>query len=313
MALEDLRRYWGHVEFSRGPKFPLKKFNLIVAQEPSRRCGLPAYALSKAVGSPWVCEVHGEYLTAPFLSKQDHALAVWLLRRASAVRAVNRKIEESLKNIGVRNVIFAPAIYIKTEVFRPTVPAGERSKTVLFVGRLSREKGFDLLLESFSLVAKEMPDARLQMVGSGSEETKIRSKIDALGLGKSVTLSGSVPHEKLVAHYGKASMCVSTSFFEGGPRTIFEACSCGTSFVSTKTGIISEVAKDGREGFFVDRAPSEVANRILKLLCDRSLREKMGKNARRLVVENFEWESSVKGYANAYIDLVKRLCSCRGP
>lgn len=305
IALSELRRYWGEVDIAKAPKTPFKKYDLIVAQEPSRRCGLPAYLHASLYGERWVCEVHGEYLQ--YLKLPELALAKWLLRRADAVRAVNKGIARTLKKLGVKNVLHVPSVYINTKLFRPLTPHEERGKLVLFVGRFAFEKGFNLLFKSFKALLEKVPDAKLRLIGRGPEAGRILEYVKSLRLNGRVELIEWLPQSELVKHYNEASVYACTSKFEGGPRTLFEACACETPFVSTPVGIVKDVATDGKEGFIVERDPILFAKRLEALLNNVKLREEMGKQARTLVLEHFEWAKAVERYALAYIDFLKRL------
>ncbi|GEM_PF-872469 len=305
IALNELRRYWGEVDVAKAPKTPFKRYDLVVAQEPSRRCGLPAYLHASLYGERWICEVHGEYLQ--YLKLPELALAKWLLRRADAVRAVNKGIAYALKRFGVKNVLYAPSVYVNTELFHPLTPHEKRERLVLFVGRFVFEKGFDLLFKSFKVLLKKMPDAKLRLIGRGPEANRILGYVKSLELGGRVELIGWLPQSELVKHYNEASVYACTSKFEGGPRTLFEACACETPFVSTPVGVVKDVATNGKEGFITEGDPLLFAKRLETLLNDVKLREEMGKQARMLVLKHFEWTKAVKRYALTYIDFLKRF------
>ncbi|MDW8045600.1 MAG: glycosyltransferase family 4 protein, partial [Nitrososphaerota archaeon] len=91
--------------------------------------------------------------------------------------------------------------------------------------------------------------------------------------------------------------------YEGGPRVAFEAGACYTPFVSTRVGILTEMVPNGVGGFYVNEHPKEIAKKISILLLDSKLRQRMGENLREIVLKNFEWNTSIKRYAEAYLKI----------
>jgi len=183
---------------------------------------------------------------------------------------------------------------------------GRRGKIVLFVGRLVDQKDPELLLESFAHVVQEEKDAKLWIVGRGPLEQFMRRKVQSLGLdGKVSFYIGWASWETLAKMYNEASVFVCTSLYEGGPKVVVESAACGTPFVTTSVGIIPETFKDGEGGFIVnDRNPEIIAERVVKLLGDQSLRERMGRIGRSIVEREFEWNKAVKRYADTLQQLV---------
>lgn len=309
IAIDELRRYWGEVEVSDGLHLPrARRYDLVVAQEPTLRIGLPALMQAKLSGAAMICEVHGNYLEGGFLPLKDLLAARFVLRQSHFVRAVNRQIASSLKRMGVRNVMVIPSVYIKLDVFRPLNPHSSRRPVVLSASRLVPEKGLELLIEAVPVLARDFPGLEVRIVGDGPERGPLKSLADRLGVGSVVRFYGWVGQDELVRHYNEAAVFVCTSHYEGGPRTVFEAAACQTPFVSTAVGLVPEVFNHGREGFIVrERDPVKIAEYISALLNDPELREGMGERGREIVAREFEWEKAVRRYAEAYL----KICSSR--
>ncbi|MDW7977461.1 MAG: hypothetical protein RMH74_01510 [Candidatus Caldarchaeum sp.] len=71
VALEELRRHWGYVEVSTNPLTPkLRRYDLVIAQEPTLRIGFPSLLQHKLSRAVFICEVHGNYLQAGFFSEE---------------------------------------------------------------------------------------------------------------------------------------------------------------------------------------------------------------------------------------------------
>ena len=302
IAFEDLKRYWGEVIFARPPRIPLGRYDLVIAQEPTLRVGPAAYLAAKLSGAKFVVEVHGEYL-GRWLTRTQRAVSELVLRRADLVRAVNGRIARQLYEMGLRRVVVIPAIYIKTDIFKPMKRHHERSKTIIYAGRLVPEKNLPLLIKAFKLVLREEPSAKLLLIGKGPERGALLRLIESLGIDKNaVLLDRWLSSRELAVYYNEAAVFALTSRYEGGPRAVCEAGACETPFVSTPVGILPEIVRDGVGGFFLRRwDPVELSEKLITLLQDHELRQKMGGEFRRIVTGRFEWGRAVRFYAESYL------------
>ena len=309
IAMGTLRKYWSIVHYAKPPKIRPGKYDLIVAQEPTVRTGLPALLLAKLTSTPLFCEVHGNYL--PHLNLIQSAVAYRVLKSSALVRAVNKTIEKQLHQVGVSKTITIPSIYVNPDIFHPIKKHHERRKTILFAGRLTPEKGLDLLLNAYKHITEQTADTELIIVGRGPLKTWLTQTIDSVKLGKHVRVLDWVTQQELVKFYNEAAILACTSRYEGGPRVVFEAAACETPSVSTRVGIVPEALQDGVEVILVDRNPAQIAEAAVKLLEDPQLRQRMGEAARRKTLALFSWEEAVKRYANAYIKALADINSVK--
>ena len=300
IAFDDLKKYWGDVEFAKPPYIPLKRYDLVIGQEPTPRIGIPAYLAAKLTGAKLVMEVHADYIHSA-LSPLQKSIAIHLLKQCDLVRAVSGKIARELRELGIRNVAMIPSIYIKTDIYRPVKPHRERRPIILSVGRLVKQKNFPLLLKAFKILIEEVPEAKLIIIGRGPLEDEILEYVRRLYLKDSFKLVKRwLSEEDLVKMYNDAAILAITSHYEGGPRVVFEAGACHTPFVSTPVGILAETAKDGVHGFFAESV-EEFAEKMVILLQNPDMREKMGEAFRKMIVEKFEWDHAVRLYAKSYL------------
>jgi len=303
IAFDELQRYWGEVSFIKPPQLiKPRRYDLIIAQEPTLRIGIYAYLLSKITGAKLILEVHADYLESGLTPLQKR-IAEYLLKRCSLVRAVSWKIAEDIKRLGAKNIVMIPSIYVKTDIFRPLKNHSSRRPIILSIGRLVKQKNFPLLLSAFKKVEEEISEAELVIHGRGPQEKEILYLARKLGLKNFKLFTQWLPEEELVNLYNEAALLAITSKYEGGPRVAFEAGACHTPFVSTRVGILTEVARHGLHGFFADK-PGEFAEKIITLIQDPLLREKMGENFRKLVKESFEWCKSIRKYAECYLSII---------
>jgi glycosyltransferase involved in cell wall biosynthesis len=303
MALGTLRKYWGMVHYAKPPLIRPGKYDLIVAQEPTLRTGLPALLLAKLTATPLFTEVHADYL--PHLNLIQRAIAYRVLKSSNLVRAVNKTITRQLNQIGISKTATIPSIYIDPKTFHPTKKHSQRSKTILFISRLTHQKGLDLLLDSYKIIVEKTPDTELLIVGRGPLKPWLIEEIRSANLTGHVKLYDWAPQSMLVNLYNEAAILACTSRYEGGPRVVFEAAACETPSVSTRVGIIPEALQDGVEVCLVDRDPEQIAEAAVKLLKDPELRQRMGEAARQKTLQLFSWEEAVKRYAETYIKAAK--------
>ena len=169
-------------------------------------------------------------------------------------------------------------------------PAALSGTTILSAGRLTRQKGFDLLIRAFARVAAERPDWRLRICGGGHERNHLQRLIDEHGLRDLVTLTGRV--KRLGTEMQRASLFVLSSRFEGFPLILLEAMSKGLPVVSfdCPTGPRA-VIDNHRNGILVPAGDIDaLANSILEVIDEDELRLRLGAAA-ALTAHNYTIEA----------------------
>lgn len=136
---------------------------------------------------------------------------------------------------------------------------------LLGVGRLSHEKGFDLLIESFAEVRKTYPGAGLLIVGEGRQRASLESDVQAYGLADSVCMPGYA--DCVPALIKRSDLLVMPSSTEGLPITLLEALGLGASVLASPVGDIADVLRGGQAGFLLeDRSTASLAREIVEIL-----------------------------------------------
>jgi glycosyltransferase involved in cell wall biosynthesis len=190
------------------------------------------------------------------------------------------------------------------------------NQRLLFVGRISPEKGLHILLDAYKKVIEYFPQTLLEFIGPKSasplefifklsDDPKVSNLssfcngfyIDYLKaqipttLKDQVIFTGTVPHSDLNQYYCNASVYVQPSFTEAFPFPIVEAMSSSMAVVATRVGGIPEALENSKTGLLVDPGDvDKLAEAILRLLKDKKLRENMSKEARKRAIERFSWE-----------------------
>jgi glycosyltransferase involved in cell wall biosynthesis len=162
-------------------------------------------------------------------------------------------------------------------------PKAPQPALVLFVGRLSRAKGVDLLLEAFAALAHT--DARLRLVGPAGD-VDVDTLARRYGIAERVERVGEVPHDALAAHYHQASVLVLPSRSEGFGCVLAEALLCGRPIVTTQVGGMVEIASSA----VGDTVPGDDP-RALAVALDRVLDARFDPAALRRAGQAYAWST----------------------
>lgn len=225
-------------------------------------------------------------MARPILKRQERTV----LRNANKVLVQSsytkrRVIKKHGLDGDAVNVVPVP---VDTETFSPGQPETDL-KEVVFVGRLNDpRKNTALLLEAFAHLIKDVPDAKLTLVGE-EPDARYTELIDELGIRENVSTPGKV--DSVVPYLRQAAVFAFPSRQEGFGIAALEALACGTPVVSTRCGGPEDFVVHGETGYQVDEGDVEgFANAIHDLLNSPADQERMGMAGRELVVENYARE-----------------------
>lgn len=238
---------------------------------------LPAIATRK----PFVLQLWGSDaelgLRAPFVTRP-------LVRRARIVLCPSRALAEDARRLGAREVRVVPSgVDVPAEIDAPDHPPH-----VLYVGRLSEEKGVPELLEA----TKGLPRV---IVGDGPLRDDAPDTV------------GFVPPRELGAHYERAAVVVCPSRREGYGVVAREAMAHGRPVVASAVGGLLDAVEDGVTGLLVPpRDPAALRAALERLLVDDELRGRLGAAARERARERFSWEVCVAALLETYRDVLSR-------
>jgi glycosyltransferase involved in cell wall biosynthesis len=277
--------------------------------------GIGALWLLRGRNIPLVSEIHhveGYPIATTLREKAWRAVAMRYLplaaKRVAAFRAVNqREVPELLRKLGIpaAKILVLPSLYMDFDIYRP-LPDVPKLYDMLFVGRLAANKGIGLIVDALATVQKQHPDVKLAIRGEGELRAELQQHIAALGLEKNVIWLERVADAAAMARlYQNARMLICASTVEGNPRVTIEAMACGVPVLSTPVGIMPEVIVDGENGFLFPHDAGILAERIINLLEDQELQQRIGE-AGRASVQRFDADTIVAQYANGYKALIAR-------
>ena len=209
-----------------------------------------------------------------------------------AVVASERDRHYVLENHGVEeDKVRVIPNYVLTDVFRP-MPDVRKEHDLVCVAKVSPQKNIDGLLAALALLKTRGRDVSLLLLGGSSAEPSVKATIEAHRL--SVTLGGNIPNIELPRYLNAARMFVLPSHYEGNPKALVEAMSCGLPCIGANVVGIRELIRHGETGWLCRTDPESIASGIQELLDDEPLGAHLGRSAREFVVENFDLERAVE-------------------
>jgi 1,2-diacylglycerol 3-alpha-glucosyltransferase len=192
------------------------------------------------------------------------------------------------------------------EAIRQRYASGE-GELLLYVGRLSKEKGVTLLLRGFARVHSQRPQTRLLLVGRGPYKDELEEEVQKLALSSSVDFVGAVPHEQVRDYYAAADLFVFSSTSETQGLVLIESMAAGVPVVAVDAPGSADVLDEGG-GVLTEASEESFAQAILEVLSLEGRRSELGKQALEAVTRFSipaattrlleAYESAIMDYAN---------------
>ena len=218
-------------------------------------------------------------------------LLKYALKRADRVVAVSQALADAIEGLGIAKgkiAVIPNGVDCSKFFLEPQDEArkkvGLRSgKSLLSIGHLTRNKGFDLLLHALKILIDRRKEDNLQLViiGEGPMQGELEQLVVSLGLHERVRIVGAMPHHQLRAWYNAADVFCLASDREGWPNVVVESLACGTPVVATKAGGIPEIVNASHLGILTERNPHALARAIGEALDRTWDRECIAQHARR--------------------------------
>lgn len=249
---------------------------------------------------PMVCRAGGQYIKNNLSSK-------WIsLYLANCEVQANDLLNSILHD---RVVVVGDLINFdriaKNDPPHPPLPEKSKTPRILFLGQLVRRKGIDILIEALAGVDQEY---EAFLVGGNWHDRgypqEIKKMVDDYGIGSKVKF---IDHRSdAIAVMKTCDIFVLPSRSEARPRSIIEAMLLGLCVVSTKTGGIPTLVKDGETGLLAEADNTKMLSELLQqVISSQELREKIGKAARLKSVQEFDPKMTAKNYYNVYRSLLE--------
>lgn len=176
-------------------------------------------------------------------------------------------------------------------------------EVVLYLGRISAEKNLDLLIGTMEELLKWRPNARLVFVGDFDYRPTLEDHARASAAADRILFVGKIAHEKIGWAYATAKVFAFPSMTDTQSLTLHEAALAGLPIVMVDEPV-TEVVKDGVNGYFVDNDPIDMAAKLRRVLEDPGLQKEMSKNSRKLA-RHFSEKRQAKLILDIYNKILK--------
>ena len=262
-------------------------------------------------GSPWLGVKRGCYRK----SKLQSAAVALMIALHDRLGTWDRKVDlyitpsEFTKDKYVRWGLSPEKVVVKPNFVHPDPGAGkEPGRYVLFVGRLSEEKGLHVLLNAW----ESLDGVPLKIVGSGPivqdlEELKRSRNME------NVEFLGRLDRTATISTIKGARLVVFPSqWYETFGRVAAEAFACGVPVIATRIGAAAEIVEDGRTGMLFELGnPKDLSEKVVRMWSDPKMTGAMGKEARRVYEAKYTAEKNYRMLISIYEQVVRRTASDR--
>jgi glycosyltransferase involved in cell wall biosynthesis len=252
--------------------------------------------------TPMVTTFHGTDIRMARAYPASRPIFRQVLRRSAAVTAVSRWLAAEAQEMSGLMPKVAP-MPVETAIFTPNGghPRGER---LLFVGRLTRQKGVDVLLRTLALLPASVG---LDIVGDGEERGALEELARTLDVASRITWHGAQPGHALPAFYRAATALIVPSVDEGLGLVAVEAQLCETPVVAFASGGLIDVVEHGVTGLLVEqRDPAALAAAVASVLARADRGAALGRAGRERALSQFDPAVAARRYVDIYRTAIGR-------
>jgi len=227
------------------------------------------------------------------------------LQESSKVLVMNKntkQLVEKYYNLKNDKVSIVPN-GVELKQFQST---SKRKKQIIFSGVMYEHRGLDILLKSVPIIIKKHPDVQIIFVGSGPELNNLKKIAKDTNIESNIKFLGWIEHEKIPKILKESIIGIgplrSTDVTKNAlPIKILEYMAASLPIIAKKETIPSDILVDGENGFFINTS-TDLGEKIIKLLENKSILEKYGENSKK-IVEKFDWKSIAQMIIDDYSKL----------
>ena len=241
-----------------------------------------------------------------------------IFTKADYVQAISNYLADWAKNMGAKapvEVVPNGVSINKYEIRNPKSETNLKSqnsniKTIITTSRLVRKNGVDTLIKAMAIlyVQHRMSNIKLQILGDGQDEKKLKDLAKELNVQNVVRFLGHIEPEYVYKYLAEADIFVRPSRTEGLGSSFLEAMGAGLPIIGAPVGGIPDFLKDGETGLFCKVDDSkDLAEKIKKLIMDETLVKRIAENGRRLVLEKYDWDNVAKQMKEIFKTMGRKL------
>lgn len=299
----------------------IKNFDIVHIHEYRTVNSTLAAYFAKKNNVPYILQARGALPTyigrKNFKRVYDLLFGYNILNNVSKVIALNKMEAEQYKFMGIdesKIEIVPNAINISKYEnlpdkgsFKTKYNIKDDEEFILYLGRIHKIKGIDILVDAFSDLSKEFNNLKLVIVGPDDDGSlqNLKEMVENLNLGNKVLFTGPLYESEKLEAYIDSEVYVLPSIYEIFSNTVIEACFCGTPVVITdRCGIADFI--DGRAGCVVGYDKDQLYQGIYEILTNEKLKEKFGLEGPRLIIEKFSLDNTANKVEDVYNKLLGR-------
>ena len=192
------------------------------------------------------------------------------LKEINYLVVVSKELQQFYQNkIGNTKCIYIPNVIDKIY----DKPKYNKNHNLISIGRLSKEKGFDDLIDIINIVKKDIPDIKLNLIGDGNQKEELENKIKKLKLEKNIIMHGYLNHKQIEKIMLETSLYVMTSLTESFGLVLIEANSYGVPCIAFDSASGARQVIENKELLVENRSKEKMASLIINLLNNNKLKE----------------------------------------
>lgn len=201
---------------------------------------------------------------------------------SAGMEKVLRQLNVTSKIAIVPNGVDLTAFQTATPLSRQEFGYKQDDILIVYAGRIALEKNIPFLLESFSGLAKAIPNTHLLLIGGGIQqyEEEIRNRIQELNLGERVRMTGRIPYDRLPSHLAMCDIFATASITEVHPLSVIEAMGAGLPVMGIESVGVGDTVVDEVTGFLATNDMPAFTAKLTRLCLDLGLRAQMSRSAR---------------------------------
>lgn len=272
--------------------------------------GCYAVLIKKILKIPCIIYARGSdiYLVSDLYKK---TLGKFIIKNSNKIVSLCEDMKKIIQRIYLTEVIVIPngidlSLYIDLEKdkIRASLKFLDNEKIIIYVGRLDKIKGVEYLIKSMRIIVEKKPNVKLLLIGDGSERTKLENLSNRLNLQKNIIFMGFLPNKTIPKYMIVSDIFVLPSLSESFGIVNIEAMYCSLPIVATNVGGIPEIVVNEINGFLVEpKNPHQIAEKVILLLKDNKLRDKVSKYNRENAKE-YSWEKVVDKLEEVYKSVI---------
>jgi glycosyltransferase involved in cell wall biosynthesis len=266
---------------------------------------------------PYVLTAWGSDILVDTSSMFGKFAVKYSMKRADLITCDAQHLKQSMIKLGVENqkvhIIYFGTDTAKFSPQKKNKSIKEKlglddSPVVISLRLLKPIYNLESLITAVPLVLQQIPQAKFIIAGEGPEEKMLKEMATSLKVIDSIRFVGSIPNDQLPYYLTASDVYVSTSLSDAGlAASTAEAMACELPVINTNFGQNPDWVREGESGFNIPlKDPKTLAEKIIVLLKDKSLRDKFGKKGRQIIKERLDYNTEMSKMEKMYEELIKK-------